>query len=457
MPGIVAAIFSIFGIAVGFSLYFSIPFAIILFVFIIFLRIKNPLYFIIFVLSFFSSLFYFKQENSGFGKIRGTVLRTFGKGYIVVDGFKRVFTYIDLNEEIETGDVVEIEGEVCKPKKYIYVSNGINLIMHNSKVLNIEERNNLLSIINSIRKKIYLNMIDLLGYEDGNVVAGLTIGRVIKTSSYIEHKFKRAGLIHLLAVSGLHIGALLLFSLLILKIMGMNKDNFILKLIIIVIPVLIYSAIAGFRHSVIRASITGIMLGMGFISGKYVNFWNSLGHALWINLIIYPWAILSPGFQLSYLAVISIFITISFLPAIKNNYLRWIIYPVVVSTAIQLFLIPLLLIYFKGYSPVSPITNLLCSFFISLLVPVSLLLSFVSLIYKPVLIVLYPFVRALNLITSISYYITIPYVKLSSLIAILLISSFPFIVGLLKKKLLFVFILLFSYLFIVIITFFDLL
>ena len=368
-----------------------------------------------------------------FESFKGRVVSYFGRGVVIGNLNSRFLVYFNVNEEVEPGDVVELKGEFIPADKYILISNGINGIIRKPEIISIEPQKGILGLVNKIRKRIYMNMVRILGYYRGNMVSSLITGRVRKIPPYMEQRFKKAGLMHLLAVSGLHIGAILIFSLLLIKFIGVERGNFFLKFMLIILPVLLYAILAGMRHSVVRAAIMGIMVGGALVSGRNVNIWNSLGHALWMNLLIYPWALLSPGFQLSYAAVISIIVTIKMLPVMKNIFLRYVLYPFLISIGVQLWLIPLLLLYFKGISPISPFTNITGSFMVSFIIPSAFLLSFLSFIYKPVLLLLSPFSWIMDAITGFSFYIDFKREPIFILVP-LSIAIIVFLTGYFRRK-----------------------
>ena len=110
-------------------------------------------------------------------------------------------------------------------------------------------------------------------------------------SKEVYSVFKYTGTVHILAISGLHIG-IIIFLLLVLRESGLF--------------LLFYSFVTGLRPSVIRAVIMGTTFLLSFLVKKEYHVYNSLGLAAIIILAIWPWQVFDVGFQLSFLSVLSI-------------------------------------------------------------------------------------------------------------------------------------------------------
>jgi len=115
--------------------------------------------------------------------------------------------------------------------------------------------------------------------------------------------FKRTGTIHLLAISGLHVGLIILIVRFLLRTAGASPYTAGLCSLIFLI---LYNIIVGFRPSVMRASL---MLGMLFL-GKGIkrktDLFNNLGLACIFILSFSPFQAIKPGFVLSFGTVLSI-------------------------------------------------------------------------------------------------------------------------------------------------------
>lgn len=136
----------------------------------------------------------------------------------------------------------------------------------------------------------------------------------IKTNSTRTQKklFTKTGVIHVLAVSGLHVGIIYLFLSWILKLKR-NQVNAAWKIILLIFILFLYAMITGFSPSVSRAVLMFSFMRIGELFGKKVHTLNALAFSAFIILIYNPTELFQLGFQLSYFAVLSIVI---FYPAI---------------------------------------------------------------------------------------------------------------------------------------------
>ncbi|GAB5602859.1 DNA internalization-related competence protein ComEC/Rec2 [Thermus sp. FJN-A] len=179
--------------------------------------------------------------------------------------------------------------------------------------------------------------------------------------------FQRAGLAHLLAVSGLHVGFLVSAGLMVLLPLG--RWRYLLALLLLPL----YLFLAGPAPSLVRASLMAALSLLGLFLGLgAAGLLQALGVALFLQLLLRPEAILSLGFQLSYLAVLGIALV---LPAVRlpRGARGYLLGGVEVSLAVQAFLLPLLLHRF-GFAPLlSPLANLLALPLAALLVPLGFL------------------------------------------------------------------------------------
>ncbi|MCX7848808.1 ComEC/Rec2 family competence protein [Thermus sp.] len=177
--------------------------------------------------------------------------------------------------------------------------------------------------------------------------------------------FQRAGLAHLLALSGLHVG-FLVGSVLLLPL---GRGRYLLALLLL--PP--YLWLAGPSPSLVRASLMaglsllGLFLGLG---GAGVL--QALGLALFLQLLLRPEALLSLGFQLSHLAVLGIALLLPRLPPWKGVR-GYLLGAFLTTLAAQALLVPLLLHRFGFLPLLSPLTNLLALPLVALLVPLGFL------------------------------------------------------------------------------------
>ncbi|MCX7784105.1 MAG: ComEC/Rec2 family competence protein, partial [Meiothermus sp.] len=187
--------------------------------------------------------------------------------------------------------------------------------------------------------------------------------------------YKRQGLAHALALSGLNVAILAGFFVLVLYPLGPWRYLVTLGLL------LLYLLLVGPQPSLVRAVIMGGLVLLGLFLGKgRVAVLPALSLALFIHLLLEPHVIFSLSAQLSYLAVLGMALVLPRLPKLQG-WKNWLWASVSVTFAAQLFILPLLLHHFHQLPLVSSIANLLVLPILNLLVP----LGFVKLVLGGVL------------------------------------------------------------------------
>ncbi len=191
---------------------------------------------------------------------------------------------------------------------------GVNKI----KILNSDDQINIISRlirpIEELRINFFYYILNQTDYSrSGKIMASLITGKKEVISSDIRDLFSKAGISHLLAISGLHLSivSLLFFSLLYrffsffhpLLISGKSKK---IAGVLTIIPLVLYGVFTGFSPSCQRALIMIIVLIFSFIREKEKDIISSLSLAGIIILIMDSAALFSISFQLSFSAVVFI-------------------------------------------------------------------------------------------------------------------------------------------------------
>ena len=116
----------------------------------------------------------------------------------------------------------------------------------------------------------------------------------------LEEDFRRGGVLHFLAISGLHVALVAGGLHRLLKFLGLGRGTTACGVVVVLV---LYAGIAGFRTPVVRASV----LAAGFFAApcllRAADPWNLLAGAALITLLLRPEDLFSPGFGLSYAAV----------------------------------------------------------------------------------------------------------------------------------------------------------
>lgn len=193
------------------------------------------------------------------------------------------------------------------------------------------------------------------------IINALLLGQRQDISPEIFNSYSQSGAIHILAVSGLHIGLILLILQRFLKPIEYLKYGRFIKTSIIVILLWCFAVIAGLSPSVTRAVTMFSIVAIGMNLKRPTNIYNTLAISLFVLLLIKPMFIFEVGFQMSYLAVLSI-VTIQ--PELekfwkpKNKILKFYWQVLTVTVAAQFGVVPISLFYFHQFPGLFFVTNL---------------------------------------------------------------------------------------------------
>lgn len=209
-------------------------------------------------------------------------------------------------------------------------------------------------ILNSIRKYIGGNK------NEQGIAEALLIGYKEDLDKDLVQAYSNTGVVHIIAISGLHLGLIYAILLWIFSKTGLMKRSKILSVILILSFLWLFSLLTGASASVLRSAVmfTFILTGKSFF--KQVNGYNALAASAFTLLCWNPYLLWDVGFQLSYLAVLGIMWLqqpIYKLWFIKNKILQnaWALMSV--TLAAQVLTFPVCIYYFHQFPTLFLVTN----------------------------------------------------------------------------------------------------
>ncbi|MCR9253502.1 MAG: ComEC family competence protein [bacterium] len=194
------------------------------------------------------------------------------------------------------------------------------------------------------------------------IAFALLLGIKDDLNTDLKRAYSSAGAMHVLAVSGLHVGIIYMLISYMFSFLKSFKGGKYWLLLINLFFLWGYAFVTGLSPSVLRAVVMFSVILIGKSSNRYSNIYNSLAISALIILIYDPYMILKVGFQLSYLAVLGIVYLqpkLYQLLTVKNFILdkAWSI--TCVSIAAQLATFPLGLYYFHQFPTYFLVSNLI--------------------------------------------------------------------------------------------------
>ena len=217
-----------------------------------------------------------------------------------------------------------------------------------------------------LRDRVRANLLAGLTPEAAALARALTLGERGALGEDVG-AFRRAGLAHALALSGLHVGILVGFFVLLAAPLGRGRYLAALALLVG------YLALVGPSPSLVRAALMAAVWLLARAAGLVeLPLTALLALALGVHLAVAPYAVWSLSFQLSYLAVLGIALVLPLLPQ-RPRWKAWLFGALGLTLAAQAATLPLVLDRF-GYLPLaSPLANLVLLPLVGLLVPLGFL------------------------------------------------------------------------------------
>ncbi len=215
------------------------------------------------------------------------------------------------------------------------------------------------------------------------VLAALLLGAREKIDPDLVHAYASTGALHVLSVSGLHVGLIYVVLSFLFSFTKKVKHGNKIKAVILVLFLWMYAFITGLPPSVVRAAamFSFIIIGQSF--NRKTNIYNTLAASAFVQLLFDPYIIMEVGFLLSYLAVIGI---VALQPKVYNliytsNWALDKLWALTsVSIAAQLITFPLGLLYFHQFPNYFLLSNLV-------VIPISTIIIYVAiamLVFSPI-------------------------------------------------------------------------
>lgn len=261
-------------------------------------------------------------------------------------------------------------------RDYLYKQN-IHFILEATYIS--ECRKTSLSLVQWIlllRQQAILGVTEMFPEQSGAFMNALLFGDRQQMTFEVEEQYQQFGLVHLLAISGSHIVLLMVIVYFILLRSGVTRE---IATVCLISFIPIYMILAGASPSVMRASITGVLMLIAFMCSIRLSSLDALSITAICMLIFDPYLVFNIGFQFSFVGSFALLLSAPLLLESGNGVIRNSIY---ISLISQLVSTPILLYHFGYYSPYSIFLNILYVPFLSLIV---LPCSIIILICMPII------------------------------------------------------------------------
>lgn len=194
-----------------------------------------------------------------------------------------------------------------------------------------------------------------------SVLAAMTLGDKSALSSEVKDIYSITGASHVLALSGLHLGIIYML----LSVLLAHRRRFWLSQVVIILSIWAFAVMTGLSTSIVRSATMISIYGLLSVAGRNKSSLNVLCFTAIVMLLFSPTLLFDVGFQLSFMAVLSILLFMPLLERIiPSHYLikyplvRWLWSAITVSMSAQIGVAPLIAYYFGRFSTYFLLTNL---------------------------------------------------------------------------------------------------
>ena len=215
----------------------------------------------------------------------------------------------------------------------------------------------------------------LLQHPSRPMLRALIIGDRSEIERETMEAFKAGGAMHLLAISGMHLGIIALMSIAVIEWLLKRSTRIILRLHVrklalpaALVPIFAYALITGLQPPAVRSLIMILVFAGAVLCNRQWCSLNNLGLAALIILVLDPPALFGASFQLSFAATAGIILLVPNLPLRHESgtspgrkIARWILAGLMVSCVATLVTAPFAIHHFHRLSLLSPITTLIAS------------------------------------------------------------------------------------------------
>ncbi|HCL56323.1 MAG TPA: hypothetical protein DHW82_04860 [Spirochaetia bacterium] len=312
-------------------------------------------------LSFFESEISLEKEFVFTGKVLEVRPKKERQNLIVENGSSKVWASYTGKEEILAGWKIEASGSFypVKEKNWFYSEN----ITHTGYVKNLkiiektEEKNSFKAYFIKLTGESLFPFLH----------QGFFLGEKRYIPESVLELFKQNGVLHLLAVSGMHIGMVAFFVFFILKSFPLHPK---ITLVLFLAVIHFYLYLLDYSPASVRAVVFTTMVSAAKILERRVKLLDMVYLSGWLILMVNPRMLYSIGFIISFSAAFAIIFTLPFTQKIsaffKNKLLKNLSASFFIGLFVQIFIFPLILFVFGSFNFLSLFLTIPLSFLLSL-------------------------------------------------------------------------------------------
>jgi competence protein ComEC len=297
--------------------------------------------------------------------------------------------------EFEYGDELKINCKLQTPEnfndfaydKYLARYDIYSVCYYpNIKLLKKDQANKFYAGLYNFKNKLKLIIAQSLPEPHSSLMSGIILGNKRGIPSELIENFNKAGVSHVVAISGMHITILAAILLYLGIIFGLRRGQ---AFYFSTAFIFLYIILIGLPASAIRAATMGFLFLFAMKLGRLAKATNALLFAASVMLFINPMLVYDIGFQLSFLAVFGLIYILPAIEKFSKKLLKSYEVKGIAKSCLALFLVtisaqittlPLILYHFGRLSLVAPIVNILIVPFVPFIMVLGLILLTAGLI-----------------------------------------------------------------------------
>ncbi len=303
---------------------------------------------------FYTNIVISPEQINGLQKPKGLILVRVSSCHLKFKYGDKVLVFGKLSRPYWDGNIGTFNYRKYLERHHIYGvmkikdAENIKIVARNKENFIIGKALTLKSMIKMINKRS-------LPDPQAAMLNGILLGMREDIPKQIFDMFRKSGIVHILAVSGLHVGLILLMFWGFLKLCRIPKKT---AAFILILLVTLYCMVTGMRDPIFRTTIMALAVLVAIIIGREPNLYISMSLACLVLLLINPYSLFNAGFQLSFIATLGIIcLTPILIERIKLKP-RFLFIAFAVSLSAQISVMPIVAYHFNYLSLWSVFTNI---------------------------------------------------------------------------------------------------
>ena len=193
------------------------------------------------------------------------------------------------------------------------------------------------------------------------ILDAMILGEKINVPWFLNSSMMRSGTIHILVVSGFNVGIVAFIIILLLKVIRLPRK---IRFTLTILCLILYCLITGASNPVVRATVMAVIFLLAYLFKREPDIYNALSLAAISILAFNPRQLFDIGFQLSFVSVFSLIYiypkakSLLRIDNLKVKYLKFIMESCLVSFSCWLGTMGFIAYYFRIFSPITVLANL---------------------------------------------------------------------------------------------------